>query len=637
MQKDGSRSVFSDEELIQGQHIEEVFSSIGSRVLGQDPDFVKKVVKRASEIRKNHPVLVLGHCGVGKSSLCNFLRKHEEPKALTGATDATTVGAHAYQLPIIDSRASLSPASLQSRTDFDILTDESSAGDDEIREDALKPNILLIDTEGWTFDKAKSIHQAYTEILRQRGIDEGLTPNTVLFVMSASHMREAKQDIAKMKKAFAAFDKTSQYPVTVIPVVTHSDSLSTESGERTSVCDRAVEIARDAFASTRADLKMPLMLANVEGHADAAHQQLRQSILQVVKEQTGDKNFRRHWLTAMAKDLVIACQDFLNKHPDLEPEWALFKASRRAMAGASGQLCIEDGHQSVNMLPPWHCIEHLPRQSASDSPNSWSSELLFGSLRMRFLTTLPCYSLIIILVLAIFAALYTLRLSQSISEDAAFIGKLRHHEAELSHWNHMLLRSMSREVALIHQLRHHEAELSHENHVLLRSKSREVALIHQLRHHEASLEDKDRSLNDEIHRLMLQVPASTSFISDDGSGPWAMGSEADKAWDGDPSTFYDAKAADGGYTAADLGSAHSLGVIAYIARSGQAPRMVGGRFQGANDLNGAWQTLHFIAAQPKEHPALNHASVLSNASFQFIRYLSPDGGHCNIAEIQIFL
>ncbi|CAE8729834.1 unnamed protein product [Polarella glacialis] len=220
-----SSKVFSDAQLLRGEHIEECFGCGRTRVLDKDAEFAKKVVRRACEIRRKHSVLVLGRCGNGKSSLCNFLRNHEEPKAQTRATDATTVGAHAYQLP-----ANPSPTRSGSGQGFEVdqhfLSDASSSSlgsHDDSEDDLLKPQVLLIDTEGWSSDKAKSIKQAYVDVLQERGIDDSLMPHIVLFVMSASHLREVRQDVASMKQAFAALAQTSEFPVTVIPVVTRAD------------------------------------------------------------------------------------------------------------------------------------------------------------------------------------------------------------------------------------------------------------------------------------------------------------------------------------------------------------------------------------------------------------------------------
>ncbi|CAE7251934.1 unnamed protein product, partial [Symbiodinium pilosum] len=52
----------------------------------------------------------------------------------------------------------------------------------------------------------------------------------------------------------------------------------------------------------------------------------------------------------------------------------------------------------------------------------------------------------------------------------------------------------------------------------------------------------------------------------DGGGALTPGSEAANAWDGDPDTFYDALAASGSFTAAELQQSHHLGAIHFVAR-----------------------------------------------------------------------
>eukprot|EP00439_Symbiodinium_sp_Y106_P049976 s33_g6.t1 len=149
-----------------------------------------------------------------------------------------------------------------------------------------------------------------------------------------------------------------------------------------------------------------------------------------------------------------------------------------------------------------------------------------------------------------------------------------------------------------------------------------LAMCAQGRSHGAASQDK------------VELPAT--FASEDGGGAFAPGSEASNAWDGDPETFYDASAASGSFTAGDLQRSHTIGAIHFVARRGFTHSMIGGKFEVANCLSGPWELLHTIISEPLDNPLVNKVEVQAEQPFRFIRYLSPEGGHCTIASIRVY-
>ncbi len=120
-----------------------------------------------------------------------------------------------------------------------------------------------------------------------------------------------------------------------------------------------------------------------------------------------------------------------------------------------------------------------------------------------------------------------------------------------------------------------------------------------------------------------------------GTSPaYAAGSEYDKASDGNTSTFFDCSTANGGYTGLDLATAKTVSAIRFYPRAGQEARMNGGKFQGSNVSNFASgvSDLYVISANPAS--GWNEVSSLSSNTFRYVRYLSPNGGYCNIAEME---
>ena len=121
-----------------------------------------------------------------------------------------------------------------------------------------------------------------------------------------------------------------------------------------------------------------------------------------------------------------------------------------------------------------------------------------------------------------------------------------------------------------------------------------------------------------------------------GTSPaFGPGNEFGKASDGDANTSFDYSKPDGGYTGIDLGlgRAKRVGSIVFTPRPGFEPRMVGGRFQGANgnpSSDSSYTTLYTI----KESPSPGMSVVITDTDpYRYLRYIGPDGSYCNIAEM----
>ncbi|UOQ44049.1 carbohydrate-binding protein [Halobacillus salinarum] len=119
--------------------------------------------------------------------------------------------------------------------------------------------------------------------------------------------------------------------------------------------------------------------------------------------------------------------------------------------------------------------------------------------------------------------------------------------------------------------------------------------------------------------------------------PWAPGGEFDKAFDGDIHTFYDYSKANGGYTGIDLGEDNQAVVkeFRYYPRAGYTERMVGGKIQGSNiSPTEGFVDLYTINSNPEL--SWNVVQLTTDKSYRYLRYVSPDGGYGNIAELEFF-
>jgi hypothetical protein len=119
--------------------------------------------------------------------------------------------------------------------------------------------------------------------------------------------------------------------------------------------------------------------------------------------------------------------------------------------------------------------------------------------------------------------------------------------------------------------------------------------------------------------------------------PWAPGGEYDKAFDGNINTFYDFSQANGGYTGLDLGEGNQTVVkeVRYYPRAGYTGRMVEGKIQGSNTSpTEGFVDLYTITSTPEL--GWNVAEINNETAYRYIRYVSPNGGYGNIAEMEFY-
>lgn len=122
-----------------------------------------------------------------------------------------------------------------------------------------------------------------------------------------------------------------------------------------------------------------------------------------------------------------------------------------------------------------------------------------------------------------------------------------------------------------------------------------------------------------------------------GTGPYGGCTTCtyDKAFDGNTATFFDASAASGGYTGIDAGTAKTVNRIRYYPRATFGNRMTGGKFQGSNTGSGTgYVDLYTIPAAPAE--AWQQVDLPGTTGYRYLRYLGPDGGYGNVAEVEFY-
>lgn len=134
----------------------------------------------------------------------------------------------------------------------------------------------------------------------------------------------------------------------------------------------------------------------------------------------------------------------------------------------------------------------------------------------------------------------------------------------------------------------------------------------------------------------LRLPELTgSIIGTEGS--WSnSGNTKHKVFDKDINTFFDSPIGNGSWAGYDFGSNMSKVItqISFCPRSNFPARMISGVFQGANqeDFSDA-VTLYTVTSQPVTG-AFTTVEVDNTTAFRYVRYLAPNDGYGNVAEIE---
>jgi Glycosyl hydrolase family 20, catalytic domain/Glycosyl hydrolase family 20, domain 2/NPCBM-associated, NEW3 domain of alpha-galactosidase len=123
-----------------------------------------------------------------------------------------------------------------------------------------------------------------------------------------------------------------------------------------------------------------------------------------------------------------------------------------------------------------------------------------------------------------------------------------------------------------------------------------------------------------------------------GTSPGYLASSTfEKAFDGDPGTYFLYAQPNGGYTGIDLGAGHesAVSLVHFFPTPGaqNLDRLVGGRFEGCADgPTSGCQTLATVATRPAF--GWNELAVTNGAGYRWLRYVGPDGGYGSVAEIE---
>jgi len=121
------------------------------------------------------------------------------------------------------------------------------------------------------------------------------------------------------------------------------------------------------------------------------------------------------------------------------------------------------------------------------------------------------------------------------------------------------------------------------------------------------------------------------------NGAWNNGTDTkENAMDGSTTTFFDGPTANAIWVGLDLGSAKQITQVRFYPRNTFEYRMTNGKFQGSStaDFSSGVVDLYNITAQPPL--AWSQPAITNTTSFRYVRYLAPENGYGNVAEVEFY-
>ena len=109
------------------------------------------------------------------------------------------------------------------------------------------------------------------------------------------------------------------------------------------------------------------------------------------------------------------------------------------------------------------------------------------------------------------------------------------------------------------------------------------------------------------------------------------------AFDNVPVTTIEPGAADGEWVGLDLGTAKQITAVRFMPRTSNAGRMLNGVFQGSNSATFSSGVVELARVNARPPDSMETTLTVTNTgTFRYVRYLSPNGGYANLAELKFY-
>ena len=134
----------------------------------------------------------------------------------------------------------------------------------------------------------------------------------------------------------------------------------------------------------------------------------------------------------------------------------------------------------------------------------------------------------------------------------------------------------------------------------------------------------------------LVIGSKWSVDYDNGDVMSTSVNTKDKVFDGDFNTFFSSYDGSHTWVGLDLGEKHVITKIGYSPRMAHEDRVELAMLEGANndDFSDALPLL--IIKNGANSGVMTYSDVTCSRGFRYVRYVSPTGAHCNLAELEFY-
>lgn len=134
----------------------------------------------------------------------------------------------------------------------------------------------------------------------------------------------------------------------------------------------------------------------------------------------------------------------------------------------------------------------------------------------------------------------------------------------------------------------------------------------------------------------LVIGSKWSVDYDNGDAISLTANTKDKVFDGDFNTFFSSYDGSRTWVGLDLGEKHVITKIGYSPRMAHEDRVELAMLEGANndDFSDALPLL--IIKNGANSGVMTYSDVTCSRGFRYVRYVSPTGAHCNLAELEFY-
>ncbi|MBR5716807.1 MAG: CotH kinase family protein [Bacteroidales bacterium] len=139
--------------------------------------------------------------------------------------------------------------------------------------------------------------------------------------------------------------------------------------------------------------------------------------------------------------------------------------------------------------------------------------------------------------------------------------------------------------------------------------------------------------------IILLWAACALALADDGILNGTILNNSEKAFDGDPNTYFASTTANFGWAGKDLGIRHVITKVGWMPRDNVTSRMLLGVFEGANSpdfMDALPIAIIHNTSEVGKPGVMSYAEVNCSQGFRYVRYVGPSTSFAHVAELQFY-